>query len=126
LFCLLCCLSGCRSALSSDDAQETNNLKAVIQKCCELIDDGKLPGVSKDDHGELNGYQLTDSIKKDLIDKKIIPDVEGYRDAYVIDIKTKDNRNYKYFFSIENGNVVLISSYYWENGGWGKIHGSTA
>jgi hypothetical protein len=50
-------------------------------------------------------------------------DVNGYHDPYLIGMETKDHRNYLYFFGIENGDVLLISAYHWENGWWVKIHG---
>ncbi len=122
-------MSICRASSNSDDTnQQTNDLKAVTGKFVELLDDGKLPGLSKGDHGNLNGYQLTDSVKKflldnNLLDKKMLHDVDGYHDPYFIAVDTKDGRRYGYFFSPEAGDIILVSAYHWDNGEWVKIHG---
>jgi hypothetical protein len=125
---LLCCLSVCRASSNSDDANhQTNELKAVTGKLVELLEDGKLPGLSKDDHGDMHGYQLTDSVRellldKKLLNKKMLHDVDGYHDPYFVGVDTKDGRHYGYFFSPEEGDVLLVSSYHWDNGEWVKIH----
>jgi hypothetical protein len=120
-------LNACRATPEPNDSnQETNDLKAVIQKWVDLLDAGKLPGMSKDDHGNTYGYPLNKDMKKLLLDKKtvdskMLSDVKNYNNAYVVGTITTDNRNYAYFFYVEKGDVELVSAYQYKTNMWVKI-----
>jgi hypothetical protein len=127
LFFVLSLTSICRAdSTSSDTYAETNRLKAVTVKLVELLEDNQLPGLSQNDHGSIHGYQLTPAMKgllveKKLVNEKMLDDVKGYSDSYIMGIVTKDNRNYAYFFYVENGDVRLVASYHYATNGWVKI-----
>ena len=60
-------------------------------------------------------------VEKKLVNEKMLDDVKGYSDSYIMGIVTKDNRNYAYFFYVENGDVRLVASYHYATNGWVKI-----
>jgi hypothetical protein len=117
----------CQATSNPTDAgTETNRIKAVVAKCADLMSKNQLPGLSPNDHGNIHGYQLTEAMKKALVDEGLISgtmlvDVKGYSDPYLIGMVTVDGRNFAYFFIAENSNVRLVSSYRAETNTWVKI-----
>lgn len=110
----------------NDLNQQTNDLKAVSIKLFELRDEGKLPGISANDHGNLSGFQLTEANKKVAVEKQwvtedMLKDVRGYEKSYVIEMITTDSRSYCYFFFEQNSEVALISAYQYQTNGWFRI-----
>jgi hypothetical protein len=127
VLCLFILVHACHADPVGDSPdQETNNFKAVAEKWVELLDDGKLPGISSFEHGKTYGYPLTKEIKKTLLDKgtvnqKMLMDVKDYRDSYILGAMTADNRNYAYLFYVANGSVEMVSAYQFETNGWTRI-----
>jgi hypothetical protein len=98
----------------------------VVIKWSELLYGGSLPGLSENDHGDIHGYELTVSVrqlllKNKVVSEKMLSDVTGFKDPFLVGIVTKDNRNYAYFLYAENGDVRLVSSYRLGTNGWVKI-----
>ena len=127
IFCTLILTVACKAESNPTDAgTETNRIKAVMEKCAELLNKNQLPGLSPNDHGDIHGYQLTEAMKKTLVDKRLISDkmltdVKGYSDPYFIGMATDDGRSFAYFFIAENSNVRLVSSYCAETNTWIRI-----
>jgi len=136
LFCILMVASACVAA-SNPIAGSTNGigvemdgLKRVAAKFVELLDSGKLPGLSKDEHGKMSGYHLTETLKKDFFDSKVIDqnmlsDIKGCKDAYLVYVEITGKKYLKYFFDVAQDDVRLVSAYSYADGRWSKINGET-
>jgi hypothetical protein len=105
---------------------EVENLARVTKKWVELLDAGKLPGMTKEEHGKFSGYHLTESVKRDffdskIIDKNMLSDIKDCKDSYLVSVVTTDKRDLRYFFCIEHDSVSLVSAYHYEGSKWSKI-----
>jgi hypothetical protein len=132
LFCLLIVVSVCEATSNpvvgstNSISAEADDLKKVAAKFVELLDDGKLPGLSKDEHGKMSAYHLTEAVKKGffdsgVIDKNMLSDIKGCRDAYLVYVEVTGKKCLKYFFDVARDDVRLVSAYSYTDGHWTKI-----
>ncbi len=101
-------------------------LPEVTKYWVSLLDKGELPGMSKDQHGDAEGYHLTPGVIEswsDILSKEMISDLKTCKDAYLIAIVTKENQKLRYFFCVQGQEVSLISAYVQEKTDWRKLSG---
>jgi hypothetical protein len=132
MLCAVVALQVCLTASNTDSTNsvggnsEVDGLTRVAKKWVELHDEGRLPGMTKDEHGKLSGYHLTESVKKDffdskIIDKNMLSDIKGCKDSYLAYVETTEKRHLKYFFCVERDSVGLVSAYSYDGDRWSKI-----
>ena len=100
VFCILVVSPACLATSNSSDSSsklegntEVENLTRVTKKWVELLDAGKLPGMTKEEHGNLSGYHLTESVKRNFLDSKVIDnnmlsDIKDCKDSYLVSVVT--------------------------------------
>jgi superoxide dismutase len=107
---------------------EMASWKKVATYFVGLMTDGKLPGLSKEDHGQANGYALTKEFRQafggsELINNKMIADADSCEgDSYLFYVTTKESKSLCYILCLKkDGSFALVSSFHFTDGQWVRL-----
>ena len=111
---------------------EPANLENVATYWAALKNTNRLPGVSKNDHGQFCIYYLSSEMQREwlqskLLDKEMISDIANCQSSSYLDlvsplVEGRDPVYLYYFFCMQaDGAIQLMSTYKYVGGHWSKM-----
>jgi len=114
-------------AQSKDVDVAITNASKIVVAYSKLLDDDRLPGIRKDQHGELQVQRLSSSLTTDWLKEKrlagpMINELHGYKEVYIVWVRLKDSLGvFCYFFIRSNEDELLFSAYQYRKENWEKL-----
>jgi hypothetical protein len=106
--------------------QELNDMKRVTEEFCLLRDAGKIPQLTKDDHGSFEVVKISTVYFKrssEYATRPIQEQLSKCDNVFKGDVTTKSSpsRKLRYFFCVRTATIDLMSVYEFKNAAWIKI-----